>query len=93
MSLRFSTSGPIVVSFYTDVNEYCHYQDMAVPVIAVLTKYEALIGRVKDRAKESGGRPVTKKDVMSYLEESVLCPIKKTAHPPAAYVQTHRRYL
>ena len=50
---------------------------MVVPVIAVLTKYEALIDRVKDRAKERGGRPVTKNDVMSYLDESVLCPIKR----------------
>ena len=66
---------------------------MAVPVIAVLTKYEALIDRVKDRARESGGRPATKQDVISYLDESVICSIKKTAHPPAAYVQTHRRYL
>ena len=66
---------------------------MVVPVIAVLTKYEALVDRVKDRAKETGGRPVTKKDIMSYLDESVLCPMKKTAHPPAAYVQTHRGYF
>ena len=57
-------------------------------MIAVLTKYEALINRVKDRAKESGGRPVTKIDIMS-LDENVLCPIMKTAHQPAAYVQTH----
>ena len=63
---------------------------MVVTVIAVLTKYEALIDRVKDRAEENGGGPVTKKDIMSYLDQNVLCPIKKTAHPPAAYVQTHR---
>ena len=64
---------------------------MVVPVIAVLTKYEALVDRVKDIVGESKGN--MKKEVKLYLDKNVLCPMKKTAHPPAAYVQTHRGWL
>jgi hypothetical protein len=63
---------------------------MVVPVVAVLTKYEALVDRIKDA---SGGSPVTKKDIKLYLDKNVLDPIKNTAHPPAAYVQTHREWF
>ena len=68
----------------------CYSLAMVVPLIAVLTKYEALVDRVKDMAEANGGRPVTKKDVKSYLDENVLDSLKKSAHPPAAFVQTHR---
>ena len=59
-------------------------------MIAVLTEYEAGIDRVMNM--DNGGKPMTGKDVLSYLDEHVLSPIKKTTHPPAAYVQTHRGY-
>jgi len=59
---------------------------MVVPVMAVLTKYEALVNRIQDA---SGGNPVTKKDIKLYLDKHVLGPIKNTAHPPAASVQAH----
>jgi len=42
-------------------------------VIAVLTKYEALVDRVKD---ELGGRPVTKRDVLNYAKMNVFDPLK-----------------
>ena len=69
---------------------YSDFQAMVVPVVAVLTKYEALVDRIKDA---SGGNPVTKKDIKLYLDKNVLDPIKNTAHPPAAYVQTHRGWF
>jgi hypothetical protein len=55
-------------------------------VIAVLTKYEALVDRVKD---ELGGRPVTKRDVLNYAKKNVYDPLKNVKHSPAAIVQTH----
>jgi len=46
---------------------YCDFQTMVVPVVAVLTKYEALVDRLQDA---SGGNPVTKKDIVSGQERS-----------------------
>jgi len=59
-------------------------------VIAVLTKYEALVDRVKD---EHGGRPVTKRDILNYAKENIFDPLKNVVHSPAAIVQTHRESL
>jgi hypothetical protein len=58
-----------------------------VPVIAVLTKYEALVDIVKD---ESKGRRVAKKDILNYAKKNIYDPLKNVAHAPAAIVQTHR---
>ena len=60
---------------------------MTVPVIAVLTKYEALVDRVKG---EYEGRQVTKSDILNYAKKEVLDPLKNVANAPAAIVQTHR---
>ena len=59
-----------------------------VPVIAVLTKYEALVDRVKF---ESKGRKVTNREVLNYLNREVLGPLKAAKSKPAATVQTHRK--
>jgi len=59
-------------------------------VIVVLTKYEALVDRVKD---EHGGRPVTKRDILNYAKKNVFDPLNKVVHSPAAIVQTHRESL
>ena len=56
-------------------------------MVAVLTKYEALVDRVKD---ECGGRMVTKTDVLNYANKNVLEPLKGVMHSPVAIVQTHR---
>ena len=58
------------------------------PVIAVLTKYEALVDRVKDEYKE---RQVTKSDILNYAKKNVLDPLKNVTHAPIAIVQTHRK--
>jgi hypothetical protein len=60
---------------------------MTVPVIAVLTKYEALVDRVKG---EYEGRQVAKSDILNYAKKEVLDPLKNVANAPAAIVQTHR---
>ncbi|KAF8495150.1 hypothetical protein F5888DRAFT_1616146 [Russula emetica] len=57
-----------------------------VPVIVILTKYEALVDRVKD---EHGGRSVTARDVLNYAKENVIDPLKNVTHAPVAIVQTH----
>ncbi|KAN0115583.1 hypothetical protein V8E52_006702 [Russula decolorans] len=57
-----------------------------VPVIAVLTKYEALVARVKDEYK---GRQVVKSDTLNYAKKNILDPLKNVTHAPAAIVQTH----
>jgi hypothetical protein len=59
-----------------------------VPVIAVLTKYEALVDRVKAEYK---GRQVAKSDILNYAKVNVLHPLKNVTHVPAAIVQTHRK--
>jgi hypothetical protein len=56
-------------------------------VIAVLTKYEALVDRVKDEYK---GRQVAKSDILNYAKKNVLDPLKNATHVPAAIIQTHR---
>jgi hypothetical protein len=56
-------------------------------VIAVLTKYEALVDRVKDEYK---GRHVSKRDILNYTQKNVRDPLKDVTHAPAAIVQTHR---
>ena len=48
-------------------------------MIAVLTKYEALVDRVKD---EHGGRPVTKRDVLNYAKENIFDLLKNVVHSP-----------
>jgi hypothetical protein len=55
-------------------------------VIAVLTKYEALVDRVKGEYK---GRQVAKSDILDYAKKNVFDPLKKVnAFVPI--VQTHR---
>ncbi len=56
-------------------------------MIAVLTKYEALVDRVK---YEHGGRAVTKRDVLNYAKKNVFDPLKDVMQSSAAIVQTHR---
>lgn len=56
-------------------------------MIAVLTKYEALVNRVKDEYK---GRQVAKSDILNYAKQNVLDPLKNVTNVPAAIVQTHR---
>jgi hypothetical protein len=55
-------------------------------VIAVLTKYEALVDRVKGEYK---GRQVVKSNILNYAKENVLDPLKNVTHAPVAIVQTH----
>ncbi|KAF8497068.1 hypothetical protein F5888DRAFT_1700032, partial [Russula emetica] len=57
-----------------------------VPVIAVLTKYEALVDRVKGEYK---GRQVAKSDILNYAKMNVFDPLKNVTHVPAAIIQTH----
>jgi hypothetical protein len=57
-------------------------------VIAVLTKYEALVDRVKDDYKES---QVAKSDILKYAKTNVLDPLKNATYAPVAIVQTHRK--
>jgi hypothetical protein len=57
-------------------------------VIAVLTKYEALVDRVKDEYK---GSQVTKTDILNYAKTNVINPLKHATHAPVAIVQTHRK--
>ncbi|KAF8502134.1 hypothetical protein F5888DRAFT_1669478, partial [Russula emetica] len=59
-----------------------------VPVIAVLTKYEALVDRVKGEYK---GRQVTKRDILTYAKVNVFDCLKNATHAPAAIVQTHHK--
>jgi hypothetical protein len=56
-------------------------------VIAVLTKYEALVDRVKDEYK---GRQLAKSDILNYAKTNVLDPLQNALHAPAAIVLTHR---
>jgi hypothetical protein len=56
-------------------------------VVAVLTKYEALVDRVKDEYK---GRQVAKSDILDYTKKNVFDPLKNVTYAPAAIVQTHR---
>ena len=57
-------------------------------MIAVLTKYEALVDRVKDEYK---GRQVAKSDILDYAKKNVLDPFKNVIYAPIAIVQTHRK--
>ena len=59
-------------------------------MIAVLTKYEALVDRVKleSNLKE---RKVTSRDVFNYVNREVLGPLQAIKNKPAAIVQTHRK--
>ncbi|KAI0269576.1 hypothetical protein BGY98DRAFT_1190297, partial [Russula aff. rugulosa BPL654] len=59
-----------------------------VPVIAVLTKFEALVDRVKGEYK---GRQVAKNDILNYARENVFNPLKSVTHAPVAIVQTHHK--
>ncbi|KAN0115608.1 hypothetical protein V8E52_006727, partial [Russula decolorans] len=64
------------------------FLEKTVPVIAVLTKYEALVDRVKDEYK---GRQVVKSDILNYAKKNVLNPLKNGPHTPSAIVQTHNK--
>ena len=59
-------------------------------MIAILTKYEALVDRVKDEYK---GKPVTKKQVLNYTKENILDPLKNGIHVSKAIVHIHRELL
>ncbi|KAF8498202.1 hypothetical protein F5888DRAFT_1923063 [Russula emetica] len=59
-----------------------------VPVIVVLTKYEALVDRVKGEYK---GRQVAKSDILNYAKMNVFDPLKNVTHVPAAIIQTHHK--
>ncbi|KAF8501423.1 hypothetical protein F5888DRAFT_1941069 [Russula emetica] len=59
-----------------------------VPVIAVLTKYEALVDRVKGEYK---GRQVAKSNILNYAKMNVFDPLKNVTHVPAAIIQTHHK--
>ena len=59
-------------------------------MIAVLTKYEALVDRVKGESKE---RQAEKKDILNYAKVNILDPLKNVTYKPAAIVQTHRESL
>jgi hypothetical protein len=56
-------------------------------VVAVLTKYEALVDRVKGEYK---GRQVAKSDILDYTKKNVFDPLKNVTNAPTAIVQTHR---
>ena len=57
-------------------------------MIAVLTKYEALVDRVKLKLKK---RQITKYDVTNYVKREVFNPLTASKNKPAAIVQTHRK--
>jgi len=57
-------------------------------VIAVLTKYEALVDRVKGEYK---GSQVAKSDILNYAKKNVFDPLKNVTYVPAAIVQTHHK--
>ena len=57
-------------------------------MIAVLTKYEALVDRVKS---ENKGRQVVKNDTLNYAKKNVLDPLKNATYAPVAIVQTHSK--
>ena len=56
-------------------------------MIAVLTKYEALVDRVKG---EYSGQQMAKSDILNYTKKNIFNPLKSITHKPAAIVQTHR---
>ena len=56
-------------------------------MVAVLTKYEALVDRVKGEYK---GRRVAKSDILDYTKKNVFDPLKNVTNAPTAIVQTHR---
>ena len=62
-----------------------------VPMIAILTKYEAFIDRAKNNLKESRGQQPNQKQILTYLNEQVINNIKWANHPPATIVQTHHK--
>ena len=55
-------------------------------MIAVLTKYEALVDRVKAEYK---GKQVTQRDILNYAKKNIFNPLKNVTHAPIAIVQTH----
>ena len=58
-------------------------------MIAILTKYEALVDRLKLESNLKG-RKVTNWDVLNYANKEVLGPLQAIKNKPAAIVQTHR---
>jgi hypothetical protein len=56
-------------------------------VVAVLTKYEALVDRVKN---EYNGRQMAKSDILNYTKKNIFDPLKNVTYAPVAIVQTHR---
>ena len=61
-------------------------------MIAVLTKYEALVDRVKLDVNLRG-RKVTKHDILNYANKEVFMPLGAVKNKPAAIVQTHGKLL
>ena len=59
-------------------------------MIAILTKYEALVDRVK---AEYIGKQMGKSDTLNYTKKNIFNPLKSVKHKPAAIVQTHRESL
>ncbi|KAF8502139.1 hypothetical protein F5888DRAFT_1918820 [Russula emetica] len=58
-----------------------------VPVIAVLTKYEALVDRMKSEHEERNVAINT----LNYAKKHIFNPLKKVTHAPVAIVQTHHK--
>ena len=59
-------------------------------MIVILTKYEALVDRVKGEHK---GGQVAKSDIVNYAKKNVLDPLTNVTYAPSAIVQTHRKSL
>ena len=59
-------------------------------MIAVLTKYEALVDRVKG---EYPGKQMARSDILNYTKKNIFNSFKSVTHKPAAIVQTHRELL
>jgi hypothetical protein len=57
-------------------------------VIAVLTKFEILVDRVKAEYKKT---QAANSDILNYVKKNVIDPLKNVACAPVAIVQTHRK--
>ena len=58
-------------------------------MIAILTKFEALVDRVKDEYKGQ----TAKKEILNYAKKNIFDPLKNVAYAPVAIVQTHRKFF
>ena len=79
-------------TFHSAILQISKNAIVLVPVIAVLTKYEAFVERAKSTLKERQGREPNKKQILAYLDEQVLINIKSTDYPSVAIVQTQRKH-